>query len=200
MDEKIHAPEIGELPNKKTLNRASLIAAAVAAVLLVTVVLPAEYGVDRTGVGRVLGLTEMGRLKRAAAEEASAAPAASVPSLEYQAGQSAELQVPLAPGEGREVKASMRAGGQMRYEWSTGNLPVHYELHGEPRGGAKGEYSSYKIAVSKGEAGDFTAPMEGTQGWYWRNDTPMPVIVTVKATGEWSDFTIVPLKPEPAAN
>ena len=200
MEEKIHAPAIGELPNKKILNRATLIAAAVAAVLLVTVVLPAEYGVDRTGVGRLLGLTEMGRLKRAAAEGATATPAISLPSLNYKAGQSAELQVPLAPGEGREVKASMRAGGTMRYEWSTGELPVHYELHGEPRGGAKGEYSSYKIAVSKGEAGDFTAPMEGTQGWYWRNDTPMPVIVTVKATGEWSDFTIVPLKPEPTAN
>ncbi|MEP7315802.1 MAG: hypothetical protein ABI667_03810 [Sphingomicrobium sp.] len=200
MEEKIHAPAIGELPSKKLLNRATLIAAAVAAALLVTVVLPAEYGVDKTGVGRLLGLTEMGRLKRAAAEEASAAPAVGAVSLDYKPGQSAELQVPLAPGEGREVKASMRAGGKMRYEWSTANLPVHYELHGEPRGGAKGEYSSYKIAVSKGEAGDFTAPMEGTQGWYWRNDTPMPVIVTVKATGEWADFTIVPLKPESSAN
>ena len=200
MEEKIHAPAVGELPSRKTLNRATLIAAAVAAVLLVTVVLPAEYGVDRTGVGRLLGLTEMGRLKRAASEEASVAPVASASALEYKAGQSAELQVPLAPGEGREVKASMRAGGKMRYEWATDNLPVHYELHGEPRGAAKGVYSSYKIAVSKGEAGDFTAPMEGTQGWYWRNDTPMPVIVTVKATGEWADFTIVPLKPKPSAS
>ena len=200
MEEKIHAPAIGELPSKKVLNRASLIAVAVAAVLLVTVVLPAEYGVDKTGVGRLLGLTEMGRMKRAAAEESTATPAVSTGSLDYQAGQSAELQVPLAPGEGREVKASMRAGGKMQYVWSSGELPVHYELHGEPRGGAKGEYSSYKSAVSKGEQGDFTAPMEGTQGWYWRNDTPMPVVVSVKATGEWADFTIVPLKPETATN
>ena len=193
MEEKIHAPAIGELPSKKVLNRATLVAVAVAAVLLVTVVLPAEYGVDKTGVGRLLGLTEMGRMKRAAAEEATETPAVSTGTLDYQAGQSAELQVPLAPGEGREVKASMRAGGKMQYVWSSGELPVHYELHGEPRGGAKGEYSSYKSAVSKGEQGDFTAPMEGTQGWYWRNDTPMPVVVTVKATVEWADFTIVPL-------
>lgn len=199
MEEKIHAPAIGELPSKKALNRATLIAAAVAAVLLVTVVLPAEYGVDRTGIGRLLGLTEMGRLKRAAAD-ASATPAVTAGSLDYKPRQSAELQVPLAPGEGREVKASMRAGGKMQYQWSAGDLPVHYELHGEPRGGANGEYSSYKIAVSKGEAGDFTAPMEGTQGWYWRNDTPMPVIVTVKASGEWADFAIVPLKAEASSN
>ena len=200
MEEKIHAPGIGELPSKKTLNRATLIALGVAAVLLVTVVLPAEYGVDKTGVGRLLGLTEMGRMKRAAAEEPTATPAATTGSLEYKAGQSAELRVPLAPGEGREVKASMRAGGKMQYQWSAGDLPVHYELHGEPRGGAKGEYSSYKIDVSKGEAGNFTAPMEGTQGWYWRNDTPSPVVVTVKATGEWADFTIVPIEPERSAD
>lgn len=193
MEEKIHAPAIGELPNKTILNRATLIGVGVAAVLLVTVVLPAEYGIDKTGVGRLLGLTEMGRMKRAAAQETAATPAVATGSLDYKAGQSAELQVPLAPGEGREVKASMRAGGKIQYRWSAGDLPVHYELHGEPRGGAEGEYSSYKIAVSKGEQGDFTAPMEGTQGWYWRNDTPMPVVVTVKATGEWADFTIVPL-------
>lgn len=199
MEERIHAPEIGELPNKKILNRATFIALAVAAVLLFTVILPAEYGVDKTGMGRLLGLTEMGQMKRAAAEEASSAPALDMPPLDYTAGQSTELQVPLAPGEGREVKASMRAGGKMRYQWTTNNLPVHYELHGEPRGAAKGVYSSYKIAVSKGEAGDFIAPMEGTQGWYWRNDTPMPVIVTIKATGEWADFSVVPLKPSPSA-
>ena len=200
MEEQIHAPTIGELPNRSVLNRATLIAVGVAAVLLITVVLPAEYGIDKTGVGKLLGLTEMGRMKRAAAEEGGATPTANLPPLDYKEGQTAEVQVPLAPGEGREVKASMRAGGTMRYEWSTNNLPVHYELHGEPRGGAKGVYSSYKIAVSKGESGDFSAPMEGTQGWYWRNDTPMPVIVTVKASGEWAEFGLVPLKPKPTAD
>jgi hypothetical protein len=197
MEEEIHAPAIGELPNRKVLNKATLVAAGMAALLLVTVVLPAEYGIDKTGAGRLLGLTEMGRMKRAAAENDRATPPAKLPPLDYKAGQTGELRVALAPGEGREVKASMRAGGTMRYEWSTNDLPIHYELHGEPRGAAKGVYTSYKIAVSKGESGGFTAPMEGTQGWYWRNDTPMPVIVSVKATGEWAKFEIVPLKPRP---
>jgi hypothetical protein len=40
-------------------------------VLLVGVVLPAEYGVDPTGIGRVIGLTQMGQLKRMLAEEAA---------------------------------------------------------------------------------------------------------------------------------
>ncbi|HYW14589.1 MAG TPA: hypothetical protein VE891_00355 [Allosphingosinicella sp.] len=59
MDEQ--NPAIDELPSKRQLNRATLIAAGVAAAILVTTVLPAEYGVDPTGVGRVLGLTPWAR-------------------------------------------------------------------------------------------------------------------------------------------
>src|SRR5215212_11845278 len=98
MEEKIHAPRIGELPDSKVLNRATAIAVAVAGLLLVTAVLPAEYGVDPTGVGRLLNLTEMGRLKRAAAESAAAASAASLAPLDYKTDQSGQAEVLLAPG------------------------------------------------------------------------------------------------------
>jgi hypothetical protein len=43
----------------------------VAGVVVITCVLPAEYGVDVTGAGRLLGLTPMGEFKRAVAEEAA---------------------------------------------------------------------------------------------------------------------------------
>jgi len=41
-------------------------------VLLLTTVLPAEYGIDPTGAGRVLGLTQMGEIKVRLAREAAA--------------------------------------------------------------------------------------------------------------------------------
>jgi hypothetical protein len=66
----------GELPSSRRLVRSTLVAASVATLLLVTVVLPAEYGVDPTGVGRVLGLTQMGEIKAALAKEAAADAAA----------------------------------------------------------------------------------------------------------------------------
>ncbi|MBK8649645.1 MAG: hypothetical protein IPN16_24520 [Gemmatimonadetes bacterium] len=60
--------------------RSTLAALALAGALLLTVVLPAEYGIDPTGVGRLLGLTQMGeikvRLAREAAEDAAADEAA----------------------------------------------------------------------------------------------------------------------------
>ena len=199
MQQDIHAPTPGELPTPRQLNRATAIAAGIAAILLVSVVLPAEYGIDPLRTGRLLGLTEMGAMKVAANQPDLAAEAEGdltlepEPALTYSL-QSGEQTVTLAPGTGREIKAKMQAGAEFDYDWSTGGTPVHYELHGEPDGGKKGEYTSYEIGKSAGKKGKFQAPFAGTQGWYWRNDSTAPVTVTVKATGTWASFSIVPKK------
>lgn len=65
-------PTRAELPTSRQLLRSTGIAIVTAAVLLVTVVLPSEYGIDPTGVGGALGLTEMGEIKSQLAEEAEA--------------------------------------------------------------------------------------------------------------------------------
>ena len=54
---------VQHLPSTSHLVRSTVIATAVAAVLGVTCVLPAEYAIDPTGIGRVLGLTQMGQIK-----------------------------------------------------------------------------------------------------------------------------------------
>lgn len=71
-------PDPSELPSTGRLLKSTGIAAVIASALLVTTVLPAEYGVDPTGVGSLLGLTEMGRIKMQLAEEAKADAAADV--------------------------------------------------------------------------------------------------------------------------
>lgn len=63
-------PSRAELPSSAKLLRSTVIALATAALLLVTVVMPAEYGLDPTGAGRILGLTQMGEIKRQLHEEA----------------------------------------------------------------------------------------------------------------------------------
>jgi len=59
-----------EAPSASSLRRASLVAVLIAVTLFVTAVLPAEYGIDPTGIGRRIGLTQMGRLKQELAKEA----------------------------------------------------------------------------------------------------------------------------------
>lgn len=71
-------PSRAELPSTGQLIRSTLMAFVAAIVILLTVVLPAEYAIDPTGVGGWLGLTDMGEIKQQLAEEA-AADAASQP-------------------------------------------------------------------------------------------------------------------------
>jgi hypothetical protein len=62
-----------------------MVAAVIAVALLVTVVLPAEYGIDPTRIGRVLGLTQMGEIKVRLAREAAADQAADDAAAEAEA-------------------------------------------------------------------------------------------------------------------
>ena len=202
MEEKVHAPTIGELPTSRQLNRATLMAAGVAAILLVTTVLPAEYGIDPTGIGRVINLTPMGEMKRAEAQSAEAVetgdilldaepttPAASTAPLA--GAQKGEVTLTLQPNEGTEVKATMAAGDEITYEWSTDGPTINWELHGEEIGAASSDYTSYEKGTSKGECGRFRAPFEGTHGWYWRNRSGAPITVTVRASGTFKKFARV---------
>ena len=65
-------PSSSDLPTNRQLVKATAFALVTATVLLVTVVLPAEYAIDPTGAGRLLGYSEMGEIKQQLAAEAAA--------------------------------------------------------------------------------------------------------------------------------
>jgi hypothetical protein len=157
-------PSRAELPSSKQLIRSTIIAAVSAVVLLFTVVLPSEYGVDPTGIGRTLGLTEMGEIKtrleqEAAADEAAtqaahsaapppAAPAtmASAPAADSTqpsapnasgAGNAVwrdELTFTLAPGQGTEIKLKMKEGEKALFSWTVQGGVVNFDTHGDALG------------------------------------------------------------------
>lgn len=123
-------PDASELPSTARLLKSTGIAVVVASALLVTVVLPAEYGVDPTRIGSLLGLTEMGRIKmqlaaEAAAEEAGAGPQAvtfvttpvapaseagvNQPAVEKAPGAAAPAAAAATPGAAPAVAAPVRS-------------------------------------------------------------------------------------------
>ena len=55
----VPGPEEENLPTKGQLAQASIVAVFVAVLVLFLAVLPAELGIDPTGVGRALGLTKL---------------------------------------------------------------------------------------------------------------------------------------------
>ena len=151
------------------------------------------------GVGSVLGLTQMGVMKRDAKAAESGQPPAAADSADLTlddaptpavsiGAQRGEVTLTLAPGEGTEVKATMEAGSELRYEWRTAGPKVNFELHGEEFGARASDYTSYEKGKSAGETGTFRAPFAGTHGWFWRNRTQSPVTISVKATGTFSKF------------
>jgi len=85
-------PTASELPSTGKLLKSTGIAAAIAAGLLVTIVMPAEYGIDPTRVGSVFGLTEMGRIKVQLAAEAEAEDAAEAGAATSAAGPAPALE------------------------------------------------------------------------------------------------------------
>lgn len=90
-------PSASELPSSRQLVRSTAIAFAVAMGLLVTVVMPSEYAVDPTGLGRAMGLTQMGEIKISLAQEALADEAAaknSTPAVTVSAPAPAAIPAP----------------------------------------------------------------------------------------------------------
>ena len=65
-------PPNADLPSGTQLVKSTLVAIAAASVILITAVLPAEYGVDPTGIGKAIGLTKMGEIKVSLARETAA--------------------------------------------------------------------------------------------------------------------------------
>lgn len=188
------------LPTSRTLLRTTLIAAAVACVLVVGAVLPAEYGVDPTGVGRMLGLTQMGKLKLVLMQEEAdlqrAATAAAVNStVANAAGDSANapvhrdsITVTIAPQEGIEVKLAMTKDQLASYSWSADSGAILFDLHGEGPASAGRPSQSYGQGVLRRADGDIVAAFDGNHGWFWRNPTSHKITVTVKAWGDFAEL------------
>lgn len=187
------------LPTSKALLKASAVALAVAVLTLIFAILPAEYGVDPTGVGARMGLTAMSNSDPAAAAdqelgeliepaiqaEGAIAPISPLDAVwkSESAYRTDEMSLTLQPNEGAEIKALMQVGERMMFTWEADG-GVNFDMHGEALNAGKDEFTSYwKGRDETSGHGAFQAPFAGTHGWYWRNRGTAPVTVRVKTSG-----------------
>jgi hypothetical protein len=210
-------PTRAELPTSAQLIKSTVIAIITAAVILVTIVLPAEKAIDPTGIGRLLKLTEMGEIKLQLAAEAAAdrakdqkpeTPApdkrsdltnriaglfsigtvqAAEPVRLAQAPRKETITIVLKPTEGAEWKMTMVKGAQVKFTWNVTGGVVNYDMHGSPAGGGKEQ--SYK--TERGlttSTGIITAAFDGTHGWFWRNRGNTAVTLTLEVEGAFADL------------
>jgi hypothetical protein len=176
------------LPTTRQLLRATAIAVIVAGIILITTVLPSEYGIDPTGIGRRLGLYRAPAIASDAAvvsdsAESTAAPGATLVRKKnpYRAD---ETSLVLESGEGAEIKAVMAGGDHFIYTWTAEGGPVDVDMHGEPLNSQEGEIPSYfKDEGQSGDNGVFRAPLAGRHGWFWQNLNDTPVTIKLKTSG-----------------
>jgi hypothetical protein len=189
-------PKAEDLPTPQQLVKSTVIAAAAAAAILVTVVLPSEYAIDPTGIGRLLGLTEMGEIKNQLAEEAEAdqqaglQPSGGFLNLFVSSAQAQEapawkneFSFSLTPGQGVEWKLVMDKDAEAVFDWSVSEGVVNYDLHGD---GGGNSISYEKGRGVPGATGVLKAEFTGNHGWFWRNRTSSDVTVTVRLRGAYS--------------
>lgn len=194
-------PNIEDLPTKAQLRRSTIIATIGAIVIGVGVYLPAEYGTDPTGVGSILGLTEMGEIKQQLAAEAAADEALHggdessslmndifglfVSTAHAQEAWQDEITFTLAPGAFTEIKATMEEGATMTYAWTSTGGRINFDLHAH----AGGEDVTYERGrgQTSGE-GSFETPFAGDHGWFWRNRDDADITVILQLRGDYSEI------------
>lgn len=57
-------------------------------------------------------------------------------------------------------------------------------MHGEPTGGKDDAFTDYwKQKDIRSAQGSFTAPIDGTHGWYWKYCEDVPITLIAKLNG-----------------
>ena len=207
-------PSRAELPSAGKLLFSTVIAALVAIALLITTILPAERGIDPTGIGRVLGLTKMGEIKVSLAAEVNAeaalpienagaaqanrsmTQASSVPveaaptaTADVKGAQQHTMIIVLKPDQGAEIKLSMRKDARVRYEWSSAGGLVNFDTHGDPVNAPQSFYHGYgKGRGATNDTGALVAAFDGKHGWFWRNRSSSEITITLKTSGDYEQI------------
>ena len=164
-------------PSRTQIARATGVAIAVAAVLLVTAVLPAEYGVDPLGTGKALGLIDL----FGASEPSPPPPVITEAEPPARVYKTESTSFTLRPSQSFEYKYRLEKDRGMVYAWkATGK--VKYEFHGEPDD-SRLKVHSYDKQENDYASGTLIAPFTGIHGWYWENASDDDLTITLTTSG-----------------
>ncbi|MDX2369358.1 MAG: hypothetical protein QNK36_13325 [Colwellia sp.] len=165
---------------KATLFKYTLFSIIFAVIALVTIILPAEYNIDPTGIGHALGLTVFNNI-----EAETISTASSQTKSEKNKGTAETIDIIVPAQSGVEYKFTMQQHKKLSYLWLTNGTALYFDLHGEPEGDKTGYFESYAIATLNRMEGSFTTPFSGVHGWYWKNTSDSPVTVQLTVKGDY---------------
>jgi hypothetical protein len=186
------------------------VALVIAALVLVVAVLPAEYGIDPTGIGKALGLTELkapasrtievrdviGGNERVREVEIPAfnepvpLPNPAVHQAEDRPIQTRTMTLTLEEGQQTEIKTVLQESKVIVYHWQTDGGLVYSDLHGHDPAAGQEFFVRYREDQDGATeaTGSLVAPFAGEHGWYWLNSHDGPVTITLTVTGFYDDI------------
>jgi hypothetical protein len=187
-----------------------VLAIVVAAIVLVVAVLPAEYGIDPTGIGRALGLLELNapasrtievkdplagnegvrEVEIPAFNEPVPLPNPAVHQAEDRPIQTRTMTIRLEGNQETEVKTVLRTNKVIVYHWQSEGGPVYCDLHGHDPAAGSEFFVRYREDQEGATdvTGSLVAPFDGEHGWYWLNINETPVTITLTVTGFFDDI------------
>ena len=170
--------EVLSSQSKTSLLKSVLVSMVIAVSILITVILPAEFGIDHTGIGSILGLDALNNPNGSTAIISRSGEG----DLEFRQD---EVDVLIPANSGLEYKFFLEMHSNINYEWSSSS-PLYFDMHGEPEGDTTGYFESYGASTTNGMKGSVTVPFAGSHGWYWRNDTDENISISLKTLGNYN--------------
>jgi hypothetical protein len=173
-------------------------AAVVGAGIFVAAILPAEYGLDPTGLGRLTGTARLFAPAevKVPAVFGSGRAAAQRSIADAPAFRTDVVRIPLAAagdpaGRDRlEYKVRMPKGAALVYSWTVEGLPPAWrdnfmtQMHGHTLEDARTmTVVDYRLQLKDRDAGTLTAAIDGIHGWYVENRANAPVTMVVRLAG-----------------
>jgi hypothetical protein len=200
-------------PSRRTLIKGAAWTFVAAVVVTVLFILPAEFGVDPTGLGDKIGLKAMSRAGAPRINTAPRVVTGSFPDIppeeefdyfepevlgdpysrnHVSVFRTDTFEIDLDVYEQVEYKAVMQQGDALVYSWKlTKGETVYTDFHADPAGDpAYPELYWIRYAESEESsgAGSLVAPFAGNHGWYWLNIEEEPVKITLEVRGFYTDF------------
>lgn len=165
-----------QAPDSKSIVKATAIAFVVAIIVTLTAILPAEFGADPLGTGKILGLTALSREENPFEEQ-----------LVIHRSDFVEFE--LGSFQSVEYKYLMDLDASMVFSW-VADGEVYYDMHAEPAGLDEEFAESFEQGNGERRMGSFHAPFTGIHGWFWENRSFDTVTVRLYTAGFYVSSTV----------
>ncbi|MCK5190205.1 MAG: hypothetical protein KAR12_09150 [Methylococcales bacterium] len=189
-------------PSTKSLIWSCISSVLLAIIILIIAVLPAEYNIDPTGLGKTLGLTVLSQTEGdnskasvISCPETAGVTAKNTDTLEWR--DTVVITVPA--NKGLEYKFYIAKDEKLEFIWNTDGEALYFDFHGEPEGDKTGYFKSFKKSTRSRSTGSLTSEFDGTHGWYWKNNISSTVDVVLKINGNYQRLDLMKkqkIKPE----